>query len=122
MKITTIVMGVILFALATIVLYLIGMRKKINQDRNLLDMLLNNGAKRVVKYLKGQESVSAEGVGYIIEDLKAKEFHSKKTAIIKDGRAFQDQLIDFMLDRGYIVVWGKKEGQTWYCLPDKKEE
>ena len=112
-----IVIGIILFALATIVLYFIGLRKKMGEEKRLNDMLLNNGARRVIKYLKIHETVTADEIGYIVRDVKASEFYSKKTAVISDGRAFQDQLIAFMLEGGYICK-KKVKGRLVYVLPE----
>lgn len=121
----TIIIGVMLFAIASSTLYLIGMKKRINEDERLRDMLLNNGALRVVKYLKTHESISLKGIGFVIKDISAREFGSSKKAIIKDGRAFQDSLLDYMLERGYIVQSPgnekKKRQDKEYRLPDKKE-
>ena len=125
-QIGTIIVGVILFAIATAILYVIGMKKKMNEDQRLLEMLLNNGAYRVVKYLKTHESITLKGIGYVIKDISAKEFGSSKKAIIKDGRAFQDSLLDYMLREGYIVSAAgnenKRKSDKTYVLPAKKEE
>lgn len=125
-QIGTIIVGVILFAIATAILYVIGMKKKMNEDQRLLEMLLNNGTYRVVKYLKTHESITLKGIGYVIKDISAKEFGSSKKAIIKDGRAFQDSLLDYMLKEGYIVSAegseNKRMSDKVYVLPAKKEE
>ena len=99
-QIGTIIVGVILFAFASAILYMIGLKKKMNEDKRLFDMLLNNGAYRVVKYLKTQESITLKGIGYVIKDISAKEFASSKKAVIKDGRAFQDTLLEYMVKEG----------------------
>ena len=107
-----IVIGIILFALATMLLYGIGLKRKATEDKRLNDMLLNNGARRVLR---------KNEIGYIIEDVKASEFHSRKTAIITDGKAFQDKLVQFMLDKGYICKANRK-GRRVYVLPDKNSK
>lgn len=128
-QIGTIIAGIILFAIATAILYVIGMKKKMNEDKRLFEMLLNNGTYRVVKYLKTHGSITLKGIGYVIKDISAKEFGSSKKAVIKDGRAFQDSLLDYMLKEGYIVAAPgnekKKRLDKVYVLPemmDKKEE
>ncbi len=125
-QIGTIIIGTILFAIATAILYVIGMKKKMNEEKKLFEMLLNNGAYRVVKYLKTHESITLKGIGYVIKDISAKEFGSSKKAIIKDGRAFQDSLLDYMLREGYIVSAAgnenKRKSDKAYVLPAKKEE
>lgn len=125
-QIGTIIVGIILFAIATVILYIIGIKKKMNEDKRLFEMLLNNGAYRVVKYLKTHESITLNGIGYVIKDISAKEFGSSKKAVIKDGRAFQDSLLDYMLKEGYIVGApgneNKKRSDKVYVLSEKKEE
>lgn len=125
-QIGTIIVGVILFAIATAILYIIGMKKKMNEEKKLFEMLLNNGAYRVVKYLKTHDNITCNGIGYVIKDISAREFGSSKKAIIKDGRAFQDSLLDYMLREGYIVSAegneNKRKSDKVYVLPEKKEE
>lgn len=125
-QIGTIIVGIILFAIATVILYVIGMKKKMNEDKRLFEMLLNNGAYRVVKYLKTHGSITLKGIGYVIKDISAKEFGSSKKAVIKDGRAFQDSLLDYMLKERYIVAAPgnekKKRSDKVYVLPYEKEE
>ena len=113
----TIVIGIILFALATMLLYGIGLKRKATEEKRLNDMLLNNSARRVLKYLKNHDYVTKDEIGYIINDVKASEFHSKKTAVISDGRIFQDELAGFMLEKGYICE-AKIKGRRVYVLPE----
>lgn len=122
-KILTMVVGVILFAIAAAILYMIGMKKKMNQDERLVEMLLNNGAYRVVKYLKSHGEITLKGIGYVIKDISAKEFGSSKKAIIQDGRAFQDRLVEYMLNNGHIVEAEgndkRKKSEKVYKLPGR---
>ncbi|MCI5698188.1 MAG: hypothetical protein PUG43_05605 [Clostridiales bacterium] len=122
-QILTMVMGVILFAIAAAILYMIGMKKKMNQDERLVEMLLNNGAYRVVKYLRSHGEITLKGIGYVIKDISAKEFGSSKKAIIQDGRAFQDRLLEYMIKNGYIVEGEgndrRKKSDKVYKLPEK---
>ena len=116
----TIVIGIILFALATMLLYGIGLKRKATEEKRLNDMLLNNSARRVLKYLKNHDYVTKDEIGYIINDVKASEFHSKKTAVISDGRIFKDELAGFMLEKGYICE-AKIKGRRVYVLPEKNK-
>lgn len=110
------IIGVLLFAVATAALYAIGLRKKVTEEQRLNEMLLNNGAYRVVKYLKTHDSITADGIGYLIKDVSAKEFYSNKKAIIADGSQFQMQLIDFLLRENYVTRETNKDGETIYRL------
>lgn len=113
------IIAVLMFAFITSALYIIGLRKKMTENERLKDMLLNNAALKVTKYLKDHETVTEDGIGYLIKEVKAREFHSKKTAVIRDGKDFQKELIDYMLRRNYITKSAVK-GKTYYKLSEKE--
>lgn len=114
--------GILLFALATIILYIMGLKRKMTEEQRLMDMLLNNSARRVVDYLKDHDSVTMDGIGYICKDVKAKEFMASKTAIIQDGSLFQKRIVEFMLGRDLIEKCGTDKGKALYCLKKKEEK
>ncbi|MBR2675154.1 MAG: hypothetical protein IKE52_06885 [Mogibacterium sp.] len=96
------IITVLLFAVATALLYMIGLKKKMTENERLREMLMNNAALRVVKYLREHQTVTEDGIGHLIKEVKAKEFYSKKTAVIVDGKDFQEELIDYMLRNNHI--------------------
>ncbi len=110
-----------MFAVATVILYIIGLKKKMTQDDRLMDMLLNNAAHRTVTYLKEHDTISETEMGYIAQQVKAKEFLSDKVAVVADGKAFKSKLIDFMLRNNYITECGTKRGERLFCLPNKEK-
>ncbi len=125
MQLWVIIVGIFLFAIATCILYMIGMNRKIKEKERLSDMLLNNCAHRVVSYLKRHETITADGIGHLIKEVKAREFMSKNKAIIADGSLFQDRLIAYMLERKYIERIKKdnnlkKAGKVSYRLKSKE--
>ncbi len=112
---------VLLFAFVTAILYMIGLRKKVTENERLTEMLLNNAALRVVKYLKEHDTITEDGIGYLIKEVKAREFHSKKTAVITNGKDFQKKLIDYMIRRNHIIKLKKRvKGKVVYTLPSKE--
>lgn len=112
--------GILLFAISTSILYIIGIKRRMTEEKRLTDMLINNGAVRVINYLKKHDTITADGIGYLIKEIKAKEFMSSKTAIVQDGRAFQKRIIEFMLERNYIEEAGFDKGKKTYRLAEKK--
>lgn len=122
MEILWIVAGIILFALATSILYIIGLKKKLQEDRELTEKLINNAALRVLDYLKQHESISADQISYIIKDIKARNFYSNKTAVIKDGKVFRYQVIQFMTENNYLIKDTDYKGRILYKLSSKKEQ
>ena len=120
MSVTTVIMGIILFALATMVLYVWGLRRKVTQQQRLNAMLMNNCARRVVKYLRENHSITAKEISYLIKEVKAREFMSKEVAVVIDGKALQGQVISFMLDKGYIKKQGQRGKEALYVLAEEE--
>lgn len=112
-----IIMGIFLFAVITAVLYLIGLRKKMTENQRLTEMLLNNGALRVRKYLKKYGYIRETEIGSVIRNVKAHEFGSRKTVMITSGDEFQEQLIEYMLDHHYLLKTRGSDGEILYYLP-----
>lgn len=114
------IIAILMFAVITAILYMIGLRKKVTENERLTEMLLNNAALIVVKYLKDHDTVTEDGIGYLIKEIKAREFYSKKTAVITNGKNFQKELIDYMIRRNHISKV-KIKGKTCYKLPEKEK-
>lgn len=116
---TTIVIGTLMFAFATVILYSIGLKRKQTREKRLYEALLNNAAYRVRAYLKENGTATSKQIGYISQGAKAKEFMSSQVAVIADGKMFQNRIIDYMLEKGYIEECGKEKGSTLYRIPIK---
>ena len=112
-----IIMGIFMFAVITAILYLIGLRKKMTENQRLTEMLLNNGALRVRKYLKKYGYIRETEIASVILNVKAHEFGSRKTAMITSGDDFQEQLIEYMLDQHYLLKTRGSDGEALYYLP-----
>lgn len=106
--------GIILFAIATAILYVIGLKKEMAQNSTLSDLLLNKGAARIVTYLKKNESVSKKEAKNLVDGMKTSVFYSKQRAMVNDSSHFTDILLDHMLKKGII----EKKQQAYYL---KKE-
>ena len=52
MKLVTVIVGVLLFALATMIIYGWGIVKQKNESQDLMNLLFSKGESKVKKYLK----------------------------------------------------------------------
>ncbi|WP_312352866.1 hypothetical protein [Aminipila sp.] len=102
--------GILLFAISTSILYVWGLKKSMKQTATLKEMLLTKGANKVMAYLKKNDSISKKEIQDLVSDIKASEFYSKKTVVVQNEIEFTNTLISFMLDKNLIV----KEKNT-YC-------
>lgn len=101
-----IALGVALFALATAVLYVWGLRKSVGQQADLTRILLNRCGTRVVKYLKKHGTVSEKEIARLIDGVTAGEFWSRKKLNVQDPKKFTGQVVAFLLDQQYIESAG----------------
>lgn len=115
MKISTIILGIIFFALATMVIYGWGIVKQNNQTEDLMKLLFSKGQSRVNKYLKEKDAVTVKEVEELCAGLQAKAPFSINRAVVKDTKDFVRQLLAYMEKTGQIEKRGAE-----YVRVDKK--
>lgn len=97
-----IIIGIVLFALATATLYVWGLKKSVGQGADLTRILLNRCSNKVIKYLKKHDTITRNQVAEQIDGVVASEFWSRKRLSVSDPKKFASQVIDFLLDQQYI--------------------
>lgn len=105
----TIILGIIFFAIATMIIYGWGLIKQRNQTQDLMNLLFSKGNAKVKKYLKKNEYITIEDVEKMADGLEAKQPFSGNKAIVKDKRDFSQKLLDYMVKTGQI----EKEGSRY---------
>ncbi len=108
---TQIFLGIVLFAMATAILYVWGLKKAYTQREDLQRHLLGKCARRVMRYLKTHENITKAEMARLIECQSVGVFWSKQRVRIENSTEFTVQLIAFLLDQQYIKI--SKQG---YCL------
>lgn len=103
-----IILGIALFAIATAILYVWGMKKSMTQAADLEHILMNKSAINVVKYLKKHDSISQKEMLPLLQGVKAGVFWSKKRAVIQNPKTFVPKLICFMTEQQLIEEVGKQ--------------
>ena len=94
-----ILLGILAFAVITAVLYVWGLHKSMTQQADLERILLNKSARKVVRYLKGHESISLEEMGRLCQGVKAGQFWSRQKAAIQNPRDFAPKLAQYMTEQ-----------------------
>lgn len=105
----TIIVGILLFATVTAILYVWGLRKSMLQGEDLTRILLNRCGNKVVKYLKKHETMTEAEMARAIKGVTASEFWSKKRLMVQNPEKFVHEVIFFLLDQQYIEAVSKKE-------------
>lgn len=108
MKTSTIIIGILLFAIATMIIYGWGIVKQRNQTGDLMRLLFSKGEGRVKKYLKENEYITIADVEKICEGLSAKQPFSPNKAVVKDKRDFANQLLTYMVKTNQLEKDGSR--------------
>lgn len=115
-----IIIGILLFALATIILYMIGLKKKMGEDEELAKKLLHNASLKVLDHLKHHDSVNSQELSEMIKGVQAKNLYSSKTAVVVDEKEFKYQLIDFMIQNNYLIEEKDNKGKKIYRRGERR--
>ena len=107
-----IILYVLLFALATIIVYAWGLKKSLHQGTDLERMMLSVCGSKVVRFIKKHGSATKADIAKTIEGVKVGPAWSKNKLTVTDGAAAADAVIEFLISQQYIV----KESQDLYIL------
>ncbi len=102
-------MGIVLFAVATAILYVWGLRKSISQHADLERALLHKCAARVVKHLKKHPTVTEAEIAQLISTVTAGQFWSRRRVRVGDGKKFAGEVTRYLLEQQYIAPTGRKK-------------
>ena len=98
MKLVTVIVGVLLFALATMIIYGWGMIKQQNESQDLMNLLFSKGESKVKKYLTNHD------VEKLSENLEAKQVFSPNKIVVKDKKDYARQLMNYMVKTGQVEI------------------
>lgn len=91
-----IILGILLFAVVTAILYVWGLRKSMTQARDLEHILLSKCSARVVKALHRQEFLTRKEIARQIQGVRAGLFWSRNRLEVQNAAAFAEKLIVYM--------------------------
>ncbi len=106
MKISTIILGILFFAIATMIIYGWGIVRQKNQSGDLMKILFSKGQARVKKYVKMHGAITLGQAAKLCEELEARQPFSANKAVVKDARDFAGQLLAYMVKTGQLEKRG----------------
>lgn len=101
-----IVLGVALFAIATAILYVWGLRKSVTQAGDLERVLLSKAAARIRKYGKKHPTLTQKEVEEQVKGLKGGLFWSRNRVEVQDPAAFAQKLLRYMVEQQLLEDLG----------------
>lgn len=106
---------VLLFAVITAFLYAWGLWRAGRKQQDLLIILQQKGARRILRALKSGPKTKAELVNRL-KGLKASLFYSRRRVKVQEPEVFAGELLEFMVQKGLIQQRYEK-GRREYSLP-----
>lgn len=115
MEILQTISYILLFAVATAILYAIGLKKSMTKERDLLHSLYLKSEKKIVNALKNKETMTRNELEKVVEGTKASLFYSKNKLIVKDSKTFIQSILGDMIEKK-IIVEEMEQGKKVYRL------
>lgn len=94
---------ILLFAIATIIIYIWGLLKEQRKSNDLFDILYRKGEKAVINAFKVKGCLSKKDIENELLNLKSSLFYTKDKLVITDPSHFAKILIGKMLNDGIIL-------------------
>lgn len=110
MKLLQYVPYVLLFALATMLVYGWGLRRAQRQERDLMSLLYAKGVSRVKKALRRRGPLTRGELREVVQGLSAAQPFSKERLGVTEPSKFLDALLPYMLEQRLITE--QRDGKT----------
>lgn len=113
-----IILYILAFAIVTAILYIWGVNKSKNKQRDLLRALYEKAELIVVRSLKKKDAMTKAEIDAALVDIKASLFYSKSKIQIQDPALFSEHLLNDMCKKGRLRR-ERLDNQDVYSLIDK---
>lgn len=97
-----IIIGVLLFAIASAFVYAWGYVKEQRKTQELFNQLIAKSQEKILKEMKKEKFLTKKDIEKIIEGTKSSLFWSKNKMQVTDSKVFADTLIQTMLSKGLM--------------------
>ena len=106
---------VLLFALATMIIYAWGLWRSARQNQELSNLLASKGIARVKKALRKNKALTLKELEPFVKDLTAKQPFSRQQIAVTDPKEFLGSILPYMI-RQKMITENKDGSQTVYQL------
>lgn len=106
---------VLLFALATALIYIWGLWRSQRQQQDLSNLLSSKGITHIKRALKKNQKMNKSELKQVVQGLTASQPFSKERIQVTDPSAFLDSLLPYML-RQHLIHECHENGQTYYMI------
>ena len=93
---------ILMFALATVIIFSWGIIKEQNKSRDLMNQLYKKAENNVVKAFKRKDVLSRKDIENEVKNVKASLFYSRDKMVVQNPRSFTKSLINTMINNNVI--------------------
>lgn len=106
---------VLLFALATMIIYAWGLWRSVRQNQDLSNLLASKGVAKVRKALRKNKALTLKELEPFVKDLTAKQPFSRQQIAVTDPKEFLNSILPYMV-RQKMITENKEGNRTVYRL------
>ena len=106
---------ILLFAVATMLIYGWGLWRSMHQNQDLNNLLTSKGISRIKKELKRNGKMTKKELSDCVKDLSASQPFSKQRIGVTNPNQFLDSLLPYM-ERQEMISKSKQNGKVYYDL------
>ncbi len=106
---------VLLFAVATALIYAWGLWRTQKQKQDLSNLLSSKGVSRIRKALRKNGQMTRKELETVVKDLSAGQPFSSERMGVTDSRQFLDSLLPYMI-RQHLITEIKESNKIYYSL------
>ena len=106
---------VLLFALATMIIYAWGLWRSVRQNQDLSNLLASKGVAKVRKALRKNKALTLKELEPFVKNLTAKQPFSRQQLAVTDPEEFLNSIRPYMV-RQKMIIENKEENRTVYRL------
>ena len=106
---------ILLFALATMIIYAWGLWRSVRQNQDLSNLLAAKGVSKVKKALRKKSGRTLKELEPFVKDLTAKQPFSRQQIAVTDPKEFLNSILPYMV-RQKMITENKEGNRTVYRL------
>lgn len=93
---------ILMFALATVVIFSWGIIKEQNKSKDLMNQLYKKAETKVLKAFKKKDVLTRRDIENEVKGIKASLFYSKDKMVVQNASSFTKNIINTMIGRNLI--------------------
>lgn len=106
------ILYILMFALATVIIFSWGMVKEQNKSKDLINQLYDKAEAKILKAFKKKKVLTRRDIENEVRNVKASLFYSKDKMVVQNSSNFTKNIINTMVSRnliektteGYILI------------------